>query len=87
MITPYPLPEVDVISRMPEIRASIASNFEVTAISIERAECPGIWKLTDNSGSSLEGESRIGNSGTSAIPTNARQKKATMIVNGDMLGL
>ena len=39
---PQPLPEVEVISLIPFTRANIASNREVTSISITREELPGI---------------------------------------------
>ena len=41
-IRPQPLPEVELISLMPLMRASIASKREVTSISTTRAELPGM---------------------------------------------
>ena len=42
VILPHPFPEVEEISLIPLIRASIASNREVTSISITLAELEGI---------------------------------------------
>ena len=42
VMRPQPLPEVEVIYLIPFTRANIASNREVTSISITREELPGI---------------------------------------------
>lgn len=70
---------------IPLILASIDSSFDVTSISITRAELLGMEKLTVNPGSVLDGASFTGNSGTSAIPIKATLKNATMMVKEDIL--
>jgi len=86
VLLPKPFREVDRIFFTPAIRASIASNFDVTSISTIRAELPVILKLIVNRAKVREGNNLTGSDGMTANPTNDNATNAMMIVKDDMVG-
>ena len=85
VMLPFPFRDFDRIFFTPVIRASIASNFEVTSISTIRAELSRIVKSIVRLAYVREGNNLTGNDGMTASPTNDTATKATMIVKDDMV--
>src|SRR5690606_42012611 len=80
-IRPQPLPDFELILRIPAIRFSAASQCEVASLSTARGARPNMEKLTVLCGKVDDGARRLGSERINARPINDRHAQPQLIAN------